>query len=101
MEKKFCSNHSAHAHHHRYICNPRTGRWVRRDGPTGQAILNGWPLLDEPKWNYRRHHHTDSSMSSSTSTSTSTRQQIGEYISSRTLHIDDIIQLRTPKLKKY
>ncbi len=38
MEKR-CSEKSKYAKDPGYICNPDTGRWVKKDGPTGKRIL--------------------------------------------------------------
>jgi len=36
---KVCPQKSKFAGHPDYICNPATGVWVKKDGPTGRAIL--------------------------------------------------------------
>jgi hypothetical protein len=33
-----CNPKSRHAKNREYICNPKSGRWVRKDGPTGMKI---------------------------------------------------------------
>ena len=33
-----CPQNSPMATNPDYICNPQTGRWVRRDGPVGQHL---------------------------------------------------------------
>ena len=38
MERN-CSKKSKNANDRNYICNPKTGRWVRKDGPTGKLLL--------------------------------------------------------------
>jgi len=36
-----CKSNGKNADNSDYICNPKTGIWVRKDGPTGRKILDG------------------------------------------------------------
>jgi len=36
-----CPQKSVHANDPEYICNPATGKWVKKSGPTGKLILSG------------------------------------------------------------
>lgn len=38
---KVCPQSSKFANDPDYICNPSTGKWVKKDGPTGKAIIEG------------------------------------------------------------
>ena len=48
IRKKKCSEKGKYADYPDYICNPASGRWVKKDGPTGKKIL-AYVFYKEPE----------------------------------------------------
>lgn len=44
-----CKSSAKNANNSAYICNPQTGVWVKKNGPTGRKILNSGQQVKSPK----------------------------------------------------